>query len=479
MKVLKYALLGTSALALLLACVVAYLAFTFEPRDYQPRVIEFVKQKTGRTLDIAGALELTYWPDIGVRLGRVSLSERASTERFADVEDARFSVRLVPLLSGQLVANDLRITGAHIRITRYEDGRLNIDDLVRSEGGALQFDIARVAVDRSTISYADLRSGTRYELSALRLETGRIANDIATPFTLAVSASDRAQSFDISGALKARLAFDIPRQTYALHDAAFDLKGRIGDVAGLGATGSGSVEVAPGGLSVNAFASRLTGTIRGETVDATLRAPRISVLATRATYENLALDLRAGGDAGTSSMKLVAARLEHSGNVLTSEAVTADFDLDRGGHIVRANATMHMEGDLSRRTLVFDGLKANFHATGQRLPHAGISGTVSGIARVDAMNQDMELQLAGKVADSRVKAHFAAAGFAAPVYTFAIELDQLDLDRYTAATAVPQGKARSIDLTPLETLPANGTVQIGTLKSAGVKASNVKLIVRP
>src|SRR5215210_6666169 len=126
MKILKYALLGAGGLALLVACVVAYLAFTFEPRDYQPRMVEFVKEKTGRTLDIAGALELTYWPDIGVRLARVSLSERASAEPFADVEDARFSVKLMPLLAGQLVATDLRITGAHIRITRYQDGRLNI-----------------------------------------------------------------------------------------------------------------------------------------------------------------------------------------------------------------------------------------------------------------------------------------------------------------------------------------------------------------
>jgi AsmA protein len=481
MKRLKYALLGAGAFALLVACVVAYLAFTFEPRDYQPRVVEFVKEKTGRTLDMAGALELTYWPDIGVRLGRLSLTERASAERFADVEDARFSVKLVPLLSGQLVATDLRITGAHIRITRYEDGRLNIDDLLGSEGGALQFDIARVTVERSTISYADLRSGAQYELSGLRLETGRIANGTATPFTLALSASDGAQSFEISGALKARLAFDVSQHTFALQDAAFDLKGRIGDMAGLAATGSGSLEAGSkdGGFSVNAFASRLTGTMRGETVDATLRASKISVLAARATCENLTLDLRAGGDAGTSRVTLAIPRLEQTGNVFKSEAVTAEFDLNRGGHTVRADAAMRMEGDVSGRRLVFDGFKTNFRATGQRLPRAGISGAVSGVARIDGVNEDIKLELAGKVAESRVKAQLAAAGFAAPVYTFAIELDQLDLDRYTTAPAVPQGKSGGIDLTPLETLPANGTLQIGTLKSGGVQAHNLKLVLKP
>jgi AsmA protein len=481
MKILKYALLGAGALALLVAGVVVYLAFTFEPRDYQPRLVELVKEKTGRTLDIAGALELTYWPDIGVRLGRVSLSERASAERFADVEDARFSVKLLPLLSGQLVATDLRITGAHIRVTRYEDGRLNIDDLLASEGGALQFDVARVAVERSTISYADLRSGAQYELSGLRLETGRIANGIATPFTLAASARDGAQSFDISAALKARIAFDVPQHTFALQDAAFDLKGRIGDVAGFTASGNGSLEARPkeGELSVSAFASRLTGTIRGETVDATLRASKISVLAARATCENLAVDLRAAGAAGTSSVTLATPRVEQTGDVFKADAVTAELDLNRGGHTVRADAAMRMEGNVSARRVVFDGFKANFSATGEPLPKTGISGAVSGIARINGVNEDIKLELAGKVAESRVKAQFAAAGFAAPVYTFAIELDQLDLDRYTTAAAVPQGKTGGIDLTPLEMLPANGTLQIGTLKSAGVKATNVKLVLRP
>ncbi|MGZ5127814.1 MAG: AsmA family protein, partial [Burkholderiales bacterium] len=199
MKILKSALLGAGVLALVLIGALAYLAFSFEPRDYQPRIVQFVKDKTGRTLDIQGGVELSFWPDIGVRMGRVSLSERASTEPFADIDDARFSVKLLPLLSHELVANDIRIRGARIRIIRYEDGRLNIDDLFKSEGDTLQFDIGRVTVEGSALSYSDLRSGKRYELSGVGLETGRLTNGIETPVTLMYSAKDAAQSFDVSG----------------------------------------------------------------------------------------------------------------------------------------------------------------------------------------------------------------------------------------------------------------------------------------
>ena len=40
-----------------------------------------------------------------------------------------------------------------------------------------------------------------------------------------------------------------------------------------------------------------------------------------------------------------------------------------------------------------------------------------------------------RVAESRVKLQLAAAGFASPVYTFAVDVDQLDLDRYAGGEA--------------------------------------------
>jgi AsmA protein len=481
MKILKSALLGAGVLALVLVAALAYLAFSFEPRDYQPRIVQFVKDRTGRTLDIQGELELSFWPDIGVRLGRASLSERASKEPFADIDDVRFSVKLLPLLSHELVANDLRVQGARIRIIRYEHGRLNVEDLFSSEGDALQFDIGRVKVERSTLSYSDLRSGKRYELSGIEFETGRLTNGIETPITLTYSAKDAEQSFDVSGALKGRLAFDVRQQTYAFSAEAFSINGRIADATALELTGNGSVNRRgnDNALAATGLNMRAKGVLRDEAFDATLHASKIAAVAERMTGEDVVLAVQVSGSAGATNAKLALPRLENTGNTLTSERVTVDLNLGRGGHTVGAAATARVEADWAQRRIVFSELNSNFRASGQRLPKAGVTGTLSGAATFDALTEGLQLQLTGTVADSRITARLGLAGFAAPVYTFAINVDQLDMDRYTTGASAQLDKPSTIGLSSFADLPATGTLEIGELKTGGVKARNVKLVLNP
>jgi len=48
MRALKWIALGIGALVLIAMAVVAYLVATLDPNDYQPRIVELVKQQTGR-----------------------------------------------------------------------------------------------------------------------------------------------------------------------------------------------------------------------------------------------------------------------------------------------------------------------------------------------------------------------------------------------------------------------------------------------
>ena len=143
---MKYTVLALGAMLVVACGVVAYLAATFDPGKYAPRIAQLVKEKTGRTLTISGGVELSYWPDIGVRLGMLSLSERESADIFANVDAVRLRLEILPLLSGRFFADEIIIRGAHVRIVRDRQGRLNIDDLLGREGEPVTFDIGRVAV---------------------------------------------------------------------------------------------------------------------------------------------------------------------------------------------------------------------------------------------------------------------------------------------------------------------------------------------
>lgn len=478
MKVVKYAL---SALVAICLAVVAYLTITFDPRDHAPRIVELVKQKTGRTLQIKGEIGLSFWPDLGVRLGAVSLSERAGDEPFADIQNARLRVRLLPLLSRELIADEIVIQGAHVRLTRFVDGRLNIDDLLNSEGGALQIDIGRVTLERSALTYRDLASGGVYELSAIELETGRISNAQSTPVKLALRARNEPQTFDIATALKGRLTLDAARQRYTLDGAALEVKGRAAGMTELvaRATGNFRVSVADRNLDATQVAVALTGALEGQAVEAAIESPAVVLGSGRSQGEAMVVSMRATGPAGTTRVSLKLPRLEYAADTLTANDAAIELELERAGRLFGATIQSPLEIGLAARALRLTRIESGFNASGAGLPRAGITGALTGSASVDLTKQSVQTTLAGLIGESKIKAALTASGFATPIYTFAIDLDQLDLDRYVVADAKQRKTDSVMELAELSTLPATGTLNIGMLKTAGVRARNVRLVVKP
>ena len=98
MKLLKYSLYALLALVLLAVAAAAILALTFDPNQYKDEVEKLVKERTGRTLKFHGDVKLAFWPSLGVSVGKVTLSRRASEYDFAAFESAHVSVGVMPLM---------------------------------------------------------------------------------------------------------------------------------------------------------------------------------------------------------------------------------------------------------------------------------------------------------------------------------------------------------------------------------------------
>src|SRR5262245_37369161 len=188
-KPLKYGLLGLGAVAILLVGAVAVFALTFDPNKYKGQVEAAVKEKTGRTLKLAGNLELAFWPSLGAKVAGVTLSEKGGAAEFLSLESAQVSVAVMPLLRGAAVVDGVRVAGLKASVVKDKQGKFNFDDLLADDGrkrpapapaekggGApVAFDIASVRVERSSVSYRDLASGQELALSDIDLSTGRVA----------------------------------------------------------------------------------------------------------------------------------------------------------------------------------------------------------------------------------------------------------------------------------------------------------------
>jgi AsmA protein len=359
MKILKYALFALGGLIVLAGVVLAVVAATFDPNQYKPQIVQAVKEKTQRTLKLDGNIGLALWPSIGAKVGKASLSERASDREFAAVEEVRVSLKLLPLLSKQAVVDTVRIKGLRANVVKGKDGKLNVDDLAgapagkeekpapKGAGPGFQVDIAGVEITDAAITYTDQAAGSKYTLSKLDLKTGRIAPGVPSRIDLKFRAQGDEPKLNLQAALKTRLKFDPGRS---------------------------------------------------------------------ANLDDIELDA-SGAAAGMSKLVM----------------------------------------------------------------------KLTGNAAVDIARERAQANLAGKLADSSIKARLDVAGFAKPVIRFDVDADQIDVDRYLpqqTAAGKPAAKQKKLekeepfDLSGLRALNAAGTLKIGSLKANNVKASNVSAEVK-
>lgn len=125
-----------------------------------------------------------------------------------------------------------------------------------------------------------------------------------------------------------------------------------------------------------------------------------------------------------------------------------------------------LDGKINIGNLLYDkyhlsGLNVNVKADGEKLALSGLNV---------------------KLDDSRIKGNLGISHFARPLYTFDIDIDQVDVDRYVAAKdAKAESKAASkaddkpLDLSALKALNADGSLRIGSLKYGKTKATNVRV----
>jgi uncharacterized protein involved in outer membrane biogenesis len=86
-----------------------------------------------------------------------------------------------------------------------------------------------------------------------------------------------------------------------------------------------------------------------------------------------------------------------------------------------------------------------------------------------------------KLDDSQIKGDFGISQFAQPLYTFDIDIDRINMDRYLKPAAAGDNKAaakaddKPLDLSALKALNADGSLRIGQLQYGKTNASNVRI----
>lgn len=248
MKLLKWVLIAVGAVVLLFAGALAFIAATFDPNQYKSQVAGLVKEKTQRTLTIEGDIRLMLFPKIGVQLGKTRLSEYMSEKEFAGLDDMRVSLELIPLLSKQVVVDQIRLDGLRASLVKHKDGKTNFDDLlgggekpdtpakpVEPQPGtsAIKLEVDGVRISKASVSWKDEASGAQYAISDFSLKTGRVAPGVPTRFDLAANIRANQPKVDAKLQAAGTLMADVEKQVFAVTGLSVKLGGEAAGVSGL------------------------------------------------------------------------------------------------------------------------------------------------------------------------------------------------------------------------------------------------------
>ncbi len=256
MKLLKWVLIAVGGVVLLFAGALAFIAATFDPNQYKAQVADLVKEKTQRTLTIEGDIRLMLFPRLGVHLGKTRLSEFNSDKDFAGLDDMRVSLALIPLLTRQVVVDQIRLDGLRANLVRHKDGKTNFDDLLggkEKEGAAkpvepakaqtppIKLEVDGVRISKAALVWKDEAGGADYAISDFSLKTGRVAPGVPTKFDLAATIRANQPKVDVKLQVGGTLAADLENQVFAVTGLTVKLNGDAAGVTGLAAELSGSV----------------------------------------------------------------------------------------------------------------------------------------------------------------------------------------------------------------------------------------------
>ena len=441
MKALRIISIIIGSAVALVAAGVGVLYAMFDGEKLKAELARVVLEQKQRKLDIAGKVELAVWPEVSLRLGRVTLSEPGGKEEFAALDSARVAVAVMPLLSKQVQVQRIEVAGLKATLVKRKDGTLNIADLVGGEkqtagkspsgvpsgtqgagAGAsanspVQLDIAGIKISNAQLTWRDEKSGSTTSLSNLDIGSGRILADGA-------------------------------KQTLAVDSLSIAARGKTG---------------------ADAFELKLD-------------APKLLLSPEKSGGETLSLSATLAGNGRNITAKLALAGIEGNAKALKIGKLALDLDAKAGETSAKGRLESPVTVDLPAQILALENLAGKIEIAHPQMPMKQLVLPIAGKLRTDLAKQNATLELGTKFDDSKIALKLNVAKFAPLALGFDLDIDQLNVDKYLPpAAAKPAEKAPKddkLDFSALKGHDVHGTIRIGALQASKLKLAKLNATLK-
>ena len=446
-------------IALVLGLGIAYLSFIFDPNQFKSQLIELVKNKKHRNLNIDGDIQLYFFPKLGVSLEKIKLSEFESTTQFAAVERAKVSLALMPLLQKQIVIDKVSVLGMQLRYQRDAEGKSNIDDLIKQDPAEkeaasrsaadkkMRFDIEGIDITQSNFDIDDKKADLKGNIKDVNLRTGKIADLVKTPIKFSANLQFDKPRVEAKMESNAQLRFDIAQKSLELTD----------------------------------LKTQFIGKLDANPIELRIETAAISLNPQQSKSEQIKLSAKFGGTQELSANVVLNkfALLEKSLNI-------AEFTLQAQSNQAGASKKIDLKSTLSMaletQVIELPQLAMQLKLNDPRLAQTEILVPITGQLKLDLKDKQLDTKLDAKFDETTLHTSAQVQNFSTPAISFKVDIDKLNLDRYvknsTGSEKTEASKEEDLNLSALKSFNLNGEIHIGALQVKNLHITQVQLPIK-
>jgi AsmA protein len=400
------------------------------------------------------------------------------------------------------------LSGLAVDLVRFKDGRTNFDDLVQAEakkdekpgpkpapgGTPLAIDVGGIALKDAAIGWRDERDGTDVRLSAVDLETGRIASGVPGRLKLDAKVDGKQPAMRVHVEGSTGYVLDFARGAVALSTLDLKVAGDAPGAAGLDARVKGEkLDLDPEAKRFDLSGIELAAKSK-DGLDAQFSIPKLALAPDRAEGKAASGTVKLARPGQAVDAKLSLSALEAKGKTIQFSRFDIDLDAKTGELAVQGKLGTPVTLNLDASQVLLPGIAGDVTVSGPDIPNKTLRVALKGGARADWAKQNANAELAAKLDESNIQAKLAVANWTKPAINFDVVADRLNVDRYLppkpAAKPAAGGGApapagggtpaaeKPFDLAPLKALNANGSIKVGALQVQNLKAENVSVGVK-
>ena len=479
----RHALGGLLLIVVLFFGAMGLAFYLIDANDFKSQIVDYVKTHKQRDLVIDGDIQVTLFPKLGLDTGKMSLSQRNGSQKFASVNSARLYVAWWPLLRMQLQVERVVLDGLHANLILHKNGSSNFEDLLvtADQLGNVKFEVEKIRILDSSLNIRDEATDRDLFLHELELETGRLADATSGKVSTSFRLESNQPRVDAKVKLSGHVQFDRGGNKVEVANFEGQAQGEAAGVSDLALELHGSLVGHPASRlwALDKVSATAKGKLGPRHMEARLAAASLKLDRNLWVGAALTADASLSQEGENQTAALEVPAFEATAKNFRSDNATLSYELSGAGQSLQGKISSPLGLDFEARQLQLDAMAGNWSASHPLLA-SKLNASASGKLQLDWPAQVLKLDFKTQVDDSKFTVTVQMKDFKTPAYSFDVAVNTLDLDRYLVGDWAQrfQDEARTFDFSGLKALNLRGTLRSDVFKLAKLRTSQLHAQIR-